>query len=119
MTRKNNIDKRFVLLHRSGDRLYPFKKHFRRSDSFGFPVVPRGRRERNGDALYLQKLEEVIPLFIYEGYSLTATSDTQPSSVGERVGAYALNGTAIAGYEIADELQYLIKDAAIQPVKVF
>lgn len=119
MTRKEHIDKRFVLLHHTGDRLYPFKKLFRRSGSFGFPVVPKGRRERNGDALYLQNLEEVIPLFLFEGYSLTATTDTKPTSAGERIGAFALNGTAIVGYEISSDLVHLVKDARIQPSKVF
>ncbi|MDO5666874.1 MAG: hypothetical protein Q4G44_03515 [Alcaligenaceae bacterium] len=119
MTRKNHIDKRFVLIHHSGDRLYPFQKLFRRSGSFGFPLVPKGRRERNGDAVYLQSLEEAIPLFLFEGYSLTVTSDTKPTSAGERIGAFSLNGTAIVGYEISSELAYLVKDAETQPIKIF
>lgn len=119
MTRKDQIDKRFVLIHHSGDRLYPFKKLFRRSGSFGFPVVPKGRRERNGDALYMQSLEEAIPLFLFHGYSLTVTSDTKPTSAGERIGAFALNGTAIVGYEIAEDLVHIVQDAEIQPLKVF
>ena len=119
MSRKDHIDKRFVLVHRSGDRYYPFKKLFRRSGQFGFPVSPKGRRERNGDALYLQRLEDVIPLFCLEGYSLNTTTDTQPTSAGEKVAEYSLRGTAIIGYEISKDLADLVEHADVQPLKIF
>ena len=101
------------------DRFNPFKKFFRRSGEFGFPVIPKGRRERNGDALYLESLEEVIPLFIFDGYSLNSTTDTKETSYGERVCAYCFNGKAIIGYEISSELAYLIKNADVQPSRIF
>lgn len=119
MSRKDHIDKRFVLVHRSGDKYYPFKKLFRRSGQFGFPAVPKGRRERNGDALYLQTIEEAIPLFFFEGYSLNTTTDTKPTCAGEKVAEYSLAGTAIVGYEISRELVHLVKNAQVQPLKVF
>lgn len=119
ISRKEFIDKRLVLIHHTGDRLYPFKKLFRQSGSFGFVVTPKGRRERNGDALYLSSLEQVIPFFLYQGYNLTVTTDTQPTSVGERIGAFTMNGTAIVAYEIADELRHLVKNAPHQPARFF
>ncbi len=119
MSRKDHIDKRFVLVHRSGDRFYPFKKLFRRSGEFGFPVIARGRRERNGDALYLQSLEDALPFFFFEGCSLNTTTDTRPTCVGEKVAAYSLTGTAIVGYEISTELAHLVEYADLKPLKVF
>lgn len=118
MSRKDHIDKRFVLIHRSGHKFYPFKKLFRLSGQFGFPAVPRGRRERNGDALYLQRLEDAIPLFFFEGYSLNVTTDTQPTCYGEKVCAYSFTGTAIVAYEISQDLAYLVKDSNIKGLEV-
>ena len=119
MSRKDHIDKRFVLVHRSGDRYYPFKKLFRRSGEFGFPAIARGRRERNGDALYLQNLEDALPLFFFEGYSLNTTTDIHPTCIGEKVAAYSLSGTAIVGYEIASELAHLVQNVTLKPLKIF
>ncbi|KGF30427.1 MULTISPECIES: hypothetical protein [Oligella] len=118
-SRKESIDKRLVLIHHTGDRLYPFKKCFRQTGSFGYVVTPKGRRERNGDGLYLQSLEEVIPYFFYKGYSLAATTDTRPTSAGERIGAFTITGTAIVAYEIAEELSHLVATAPFQPRYVF
>ena len=118
-SRKESIDKRLVLIHHTGARLYPFKKCFKETGSVGFVVTPKGRRERNGDGVYLQSLEEVIPYFFFKGYNLVATTDTKPTSAGERIGAFTINGTAIVDYEIAEELSHLVATAPFQPRHVF
>lgn len=119
MRRSDRMDKRLVLIHRSGDKFYPFKKLFRRNGKFGFPITPKGCKERNGDALYLQSLEEVLPLFFYEGYSLSASTDHNHGLTADKVSAYTIQGEAIVAYEISHELLHLVEKATIPPRRVF
>jgi hypothetical protein len=105
------IDKRFVLYTESGQALYPYQKHQKKTKRFGFALTYAGNQDRRGGGDYTQEIEEVIRRVVLDGWGVRARAE-----YGEkRDGSFKLGAKAIVAYDLAPEFRHLVASAAMQP----
>lgn len=110
------LDKRFALLASTGDVLYPYQKKQRSTGRYGFALTTSEHgKDRGGGGYYTTDFLEAVQGVLFKGWGIRAcTDETTPKW---REGSYKLEGTSIAGYWLAPELQYIAQGALKPPVQ--
>lgn len=110
MTDSEGVNKQFAFVTKDGDIVYPYKKRELASGRHGFAISPPGKRDRKGEADYVDEIETVVRKVVFEGYGVRSKSSRRPGNT------LRLGGTAVTGYKIAASLRHLVKGAEVGPV---
>lgn len=109
-----SVDKRFALIAENNEALYPYKKSQLKTGRYGFALSAPGERDAYGGGVYTDDLVEVVRRVVFDGWTVRGT--TIHRSEKQRDGAFKLNGRAIVGYWISDELNHLVDSAPSRPI---
>lgn len=110
------VDKRFVLIAKDGDRLYPYKKVQRNTNRCGYALTKPGEQDRNGQGTYTDDIQEVIRRLVVDGWSVrTKTTD---KAGRQREGSFGINKRSVHGYEIDEAFEHLVVSAIQKPLSV-
>jgi hypothetical protein len=108
------VDKRFALIARDGDVLFPYKKAQVATKRFGFALSKPGDLDRHGGGHYTDDLADVIQRVVFDGWRVRAT--TIDKAGRQRHGSLGLGKTAIGDYWVAPEFRGLVANAPIPPI---
>ena len=105
---------RFVLVHKDGTLLFPYKE--KRADARGGYsfVAGTGRSggKRDGEEIFVDTVEELVLLAVRDGKPVCA----RPLDRSKGAAKYSLRtGTVIAGYGLAEELAHLVDGLELKP----
>lgn len=107
------IDKRFALLAKNGDVLYPYVKSEQQgARRVGFAVSAPGEKDAKGIALYTNDLAEVIRRVVHDGWNVRAKQEFTTAGK-RREGGYGLGKIAIGAAWVAPEFAGLVADAKV------
>jgi len=105
------IDKRFALITKSNEVLFPYLKRQIATKRFGFALTRVGDMDRNGGGDYTADIEEVVRRVVLDGWSVRAKAeDDHPN------GTYGLGKRSVANYWLAPELHHLVSGATKAPL---
>ena len=107
------IDKRFALISRDAEALYPFKKKQLSTGRYGFALSAPGDRDAFGGGNYTEDIADVIWQVVFNGWKVRATTVGEEGR--QRTGSFKLGGKAIVGYWIDPDLRHLVADARLKP----
>lgn len=110
MTNLESMTKYFALVANDGDTVFPYKKRERKSGRYGFAISPPGKRDRDGEADYVEDIETVIRKVVFEGYGVRSKSGRRPGNT------LHIGGTAVKGYKISAALRHLVRGAEVEPL---
>lgn len=113
----NSIDTRFALIADNDERLYPYMKTQESTNRYGYALTAPGEQDRHGAGTYTEDLTEVIRRMVFDGWSVRAKSLTKIDG-RIRNGTFGLSKRVIVGYEISDDLAYLVQGAPKMPRNV-
>jgi hypothetical protein len=109
-----NVDKRFALIAKDGDILFPYQKRQRATNRFGFALSAPGEGDRHGGGEYTEDLGEVIRRVVFDRWKVRVTTVDKTNK--QRQGSLGLEKSAIKSYWVAPEFEHLVGGAAITPV---
>ena len=109
----NTVDKRFALIARDGDILFPYKTSQESTNRHGFVLTAPGEKNRYGGGTYTNDFEEVVRHLVFDGWNARVT--TVDKAKKQRTGSMGIGKRAIAGYWIADEFRHLAAGAKVAP----
>ena len=111
------IDKRFALIDYEGNKRYPYIKEQKSTNRRGYALTAPGESDRFSGGTYTLSLEEVVKRLVHDGWSVRAvTIDNKGKrSQGNTV---KIGGSKIKGYEISEDLKYLVESALIKPLSI-
>ena len=112
----DSVDKRFALIADNGEKLYPYKKTQKKTGRYGFALTAPGEQDRHGGGTYTEDFELVVIKLIHEGWSVRAKTVSRSGT--QREGTLGIGKRVIVGYELSDEFEHLINDAAVKPSKI-
>ena len=69
------IDKRFALITKSNEVLFPYLKRQIATKRFGFALTRVGDMDRNGGGDYTADIEEVVRRVVLDGWSVRAKAE--------------------------------------------
>lgn len=104
------IDKRFALIGKDGDVMFPYMKSEKRRNLFGFALSEPGKRDALGMGVYTQDIADVISKVVNHQWSVRVKSAKRPGN------SLGLKKNEIIGYWIDPELTYLISNSDTQPL---
>ena len=95
---------RLVLVHRSGDTLYPIMMENKTTGKVSFRLVPYGG-DKTTDLYETEDVEEALDLILNKNYSvrcstLTQTVKQKDGISRKRQGLYSINGASIVNYRV-------------------
>lgn len=111
-----SVDKRFVLVAENGDRLYPYKKEQRLTNRYGFALTAPGEQDRKGGGTYTEDISIVVKRLIFDHWSVRVKTIDKVGR--QRDGTLGIGKKVIVGYELAEELEHLVKGAEVKPLAV-
>lgn len=108
----NTVDKRFALIAKNKDILYPFEKSQDSTSRYGFALSEPGGRDDAG-AYYTRDIKEVIRHLVFNGWKARVTTVDRVKE--QRSGSMGIGMRAISGYWVADEFRHLVAGAKVAP----